>query len=404
MMNRRLLWLAQLGCLCALLSGCMSRGGLAERATRAMLDPAISPREELRLEQRLIALQPESDRFLSEAFFPIGLYDVPEEALTEVAAAGFNMVIAGGKDASYLARAQAVGLRVIPYIDAPHMAADVARAAGRRTLFAWYLFDEPDLNALPPKEYLELAKLLRAVESTRPIFLTVSSPENYSAYVAGCDILAADPYPIRRREPELNDLRRVPQWIEAARAAAGPRPVWAIMQAFFAEPAWPRNPTPQELRAMVFMALNHGASGILFFSYKSGDRPITQQADLFPAIARLVGELNALHAALLVPPTEADFDVQVVEEHIPATAPKAPEGRAPLDCSLRLFLDAQLFIAVNPDSWKKTARLSMPSSVAGKSMEELFLDSPTQQSLTVPLSHPLDLSFEPFQAHIFWIR
>ena len=82
-----------------------------------MLDPATSPREELRLEQRLIALGPESDRFLPEAFFPIGLYDVPEEALPEIAAAGFNTVVDGGKDASYLARAQAVGLRVIPYID-----------------------------------------------------------------------------------------------------------------------------------------------------------------------------------------------------------------------------------------------------------------------------------------------
>ena len=404
MMNRsKLLWLAQLGCLCALLSGCVSSGGLAERATRNMLDPATSPLDGLRLEQRLIALRPESDRFLPEAFFPVGLYDVPEDALTEIAAAGFNTVVNGGKDASYLARARAVGLRVIPYIDTVHMAADVANAADRRTLFAWYLFDEPDLNALSPTEYMELAKLLRAVESQRPIFLSVQSPENYSAYVAGCDILAVDPYPIQHREPELNDLRRVPRWIEAARAAAGPRPVWAVMQAFFAEPIWPRNPTPQELRAMVFMALNHGASGILFFSYKSGDRPITQQAELFPAIARLVGEINALHAPLLVPPTPVDFNVQVVEEHVPATAPTASEDRAPLDCSLRSFLDVQLFIAVNPDSWKKTARLSMPSSVAGKAMEELFLDSPPQ-SLTVPVSHPFDITFEPFQTRVFWIR
>jgi hypothetical protein len=167
---------------------------------------------------------------------------------------------------------------------------------------------------------------------------------------------------------------------------------------------------------MAFMALNHGASGILFFSYKSGDRPITQQADLFPAVGRLVGQLNALRAPLLVPPTATDFNVQVVEEHVPATAPKASEDRAPLDCSLRPFLDAHLFIAVNPDSWKKTARLSMPSSVEGKAMEELFPDSPPQvpqqsaplhaagQALTVPVSHPLELSFEPFQTRIFWIR
>jgi enoyl-CoA hydratase/carnithine racemase len=73
------------------------------------------------------------------------------------------------------------------------MAADVASAAGRRTLFAWYLFDEPDLNALSAGAYLQLAKLCRAAESRRPILLSVQSPDNYAAYVAGCDILAVDP-------------------------------------------------------------------------------------------------------------------------------------------------------------------------------------------------------------------
>ncbi|MGD1000309.1 MAG: hypothetical protein ABSA67_06375 [Candidatus Brocadiia bacterium] len=402
MMNR-LLWLAQLGCLCALLSGCALSGGSAERTTRDMLDPATSPRQEILLQEHLIALAPDSDRFLAEAFFPIGLYDVPEEALPEVAAAGFNTVVNGGKDASYLARAQALGLRVIPYIDMAHMAADVASAAGRRTLFAWYLFDEPDLNALSATAYLELVKLFRAAESRRPLFLTVQSPDNYADYAAGCDILAVDPYPIQHLAPELNDLRRVPQWIEAARAAAGPKPVWAVMQAFFAAPMWPRNPTPQELRAMVFMALNHRASGIVFFSYKSGDRPITQHADLFPAIERLVGEINALRGPLLAPPTPVDFNVQVLEEQVPPAAPKPPEDRAPLDCSLRTFMDAQLFIAVNPDFWKKTTRLSMPPSVVGKSLVEIFPDSPTQP-LTVPRTHPFDITFEPYQTRIFWTR
>jgi len=50
MMNR-LLWLAQLGCLCALLSGCALSGGSAERTTRDMLDPATSPRQEILLEE-----------------------------------------------------------------------------------------------------------------------------------------------------------------------------------------------------------------------------------------------------------------------------------------------------------------------------------------------------------------
>ena len=141
---------------------------------------------------------------------------------------------------------------------------------------------------------------------------------------------------------------------------------------------------------MVFMALNHGASGILFFSYKSGDRPITQQRGPVPG-GRTAGrrDQRAARARCSCRRRRRTSMCRCVEEHVPAAAPKASEDRAPLDCSLRPFLDAQLFIAVNPDSWKKTARLSMPSSVAGKSMEELFLDPPAQP-LTVPVSHPLE--------------
>jgi hypothetical protein len=36
-------------------------------------------------------------------------------------------------------------------------------------------------------------------------------------------------------------------------------------------------------------------------------------------------------------------------------------------------------------------------------MEELFPDAPAQP-LTVPTARPLELSFEPFQTRVFWIR
>jgi len=416
--------------LCGLLTGCASREWMAERAAAEMLDPATPPREELRLRQQLIALAPDSDALLAGAFFPIGLYDVPEEALAEVAAAGFNLVVNGANEPAYLARAQALGLRVIPYVDTQHMAADVARASGSapapdallqkaaaRALFAWYLFDEPDLNGISAEDYLVLSKELRRVEKSRPIFLTVLLPENYSAFVAGCDILAPNSYPIQEERPERNNLRRVAEAVQAARAAAGARPVWAILQAFYAPPIWPRNPTPQELRAMVFLALNHGASGVIYFSYKSGDRPITRRPELFPAVERLNGQLNALRSALLAPPMEKAVSVQVVEERIPAPATwKVPEGREPVDCSLRPFLGAHLLITVNPDPWKKTARLILPETVAAKRAEEWFGDpdpaapdksclaAPPAQPLTAPSSAPLELPFEPYQVRIFWIR
>src|SRR3990172_6011362 len=107
------------------------------------------------------------------------------------------------------------------------MAQDVKNLHGATSVYGWYLFDEPDLNQVPHDEYGRLAKRLRRLDRDRPIFLTVWSPDRYREYVEDCDIFAPNPYPIRHVEPELNDLRSVGETVEAARAAAGSKPVWA---------------------------------------------------------------------------------------------------------------------------------------------------------------------------------
>jgi len=284
-----------------LAAGCAGPWRAARLAAR-MRNPGVPPRKRLRLRQELLALGADSQAFLAEAFFPLGLYDVPESALHQVAAAGFNLVVNADTEPEYLTRAESAGLRLIPYIRLQRMEEDVRLAGPARPIFAWYLVDEPDLNGVPPGEYRALANRLRKLDPERPIFLTVWSPDRYAEYAEACDILAPNPYAIRHEEPAENDLRQVAAALDAARSAAEGKPVWAVIQAFRAPPHWPRLPTPQEVRAMVFLALNHGADGIIYFSYRSGDRPITERRALFQEITRLNGHLRALRGALLVRP------------------------------------------------------------------------------------------------------
>jgi hypothetical protein len=356
------------------------------------------------LRQKLVALTPESERYLADAFFPIGLYDVPESALQEVAAAGFNLVVNGDKEPPYLFRAEAAGIRVIPYVNTDDMAADARKAKVSRALFAWYLFDEPDLNDVSPEEYRELLAQLRKADETRPVYLTVVSSKNFAVYADGCGILAPNPYPIRHLEAEENDLCEVARAVDRARAAAGTRPVWAVIQTFWAEPIWLRNPTPDELRAMTFLALNHGASGIIYFSYKSGDRPITQHRELFAAIRELNGQISALRGALLAPTVKWDFDVQVLQETAPPEAMplRIPERPVRLDCSLRAFRDAHLLIAVNPDSWGKKADIALPRTFPGLEIAELFGGPDAVKGPRC--GERVELDFQPYQVRIFWIR
>ena len=380
--------------LSAILTGCVGRSRQVEQYAAAMLHPRTTPRESLHYRQRLREMAPEAEPYLADAFFPIGLYDVPESALQEIAAAGFNLVANGGKDALYLRRAEAAGLKVIPYINAEKMARDVRRVKGRRSVFAWYLWDEPDLNDLEPEEYHTLAKQLHTLDESRPIFLTICSPTRYKDFIESADIFAPNPYPIRHKDAAKNNLRTVGLVIDRARAAAGDRPVWAILQAFWAQPTWPRNPTPHELRAMAFIALNHGVDGILYFSYKSGDRPITRHPILFAEIKRINGQVSALRGALLKKPLDRSLLGDAFHRAL------ADGG---IDYSVRTFRGAMLFIAVNPEPASKTIAASLSGLAGGKQIRELFIPG-EEKAEEIVAGQKLRLKFHPFEVKIFWIE
>lgn len=395
----------------SLLCGCASPSERAERALARMCRPDVTPREEIVLRQEIINRVPESEPLLTRLFFPIGLYDVPEDALFDVAAAGFNLILNGDTTPSYLGRAAACGLRVIPYIRVEHMAEDVKGAAGARPLFAWYLFDEPDLNNMTPEKYGDLSRTLRALDPTRPIFLTVLSPRRYAEYAADCDIFATTVYPVHHEDEQENKLWAVAWATEAAVRAAKGRPVWTVLQAFFGEPAWERNPTPEEVRVMAFLALNHGSSGILYFSYKSGDKPLPEQTELYDGIVSLNAELAALRGPLLTPPLRWKPALKVIDEDpaddvqfIQFEEKPAPVPTPAIDCSLRRFGKAHLFIAVNADPWSKTMEIALPSALAGRPIVEIYGDP--EDSVKDKLSEDgrIELDFGPHDVRLFWIE
>lgn len=395
----------------ALLCGCASPSEKSARAFARLNQAGVTPREEIALRQEIISRAPESEPYLSRLFFPIGLYDVPEAALFDVAAGGFNLILNGDTTPTYLGRAAACGLRVVPYIRIEHMAEDVKSARGAKPLFAWYLFDEPDLNDMPPEKYSLLAGQLRALDPTRPIFLTVLSPRRYAEYAGECDIFATTVYPVRHEDEQDNNLWPVAWATDAAVRAAKGRPVWAVLQAFFGEPAWERNPTPEEVCVMAFLALNHGASGILYFSYKSGDKPLPEQTDLYDGIVNLNSQLAALRGPLLTPPLRWKPKLNVIDEEpaegvqfVQLEEKPSPAPVPPIDCSLRRFGNAHLFIAVNADPWSKTIEIALPSALAGRPITEIYGDPDDSIKDKLPNDARIELGFGAHDVRLFWIE
>lgn len=364
-----------------------------------MVDPRRSIRQQLTSQQRLIGLGPHSEPYLDRAFFPIGLYDVPAHALDEMAAAGFNLVVNAQKEEAYLARCEALGLRAIPYIDLDDMGADVRKASQTRAIHSWYICDEPDLNRVSPEAVQDHFRALRRADPERPIYLTVWSPRRYADFIHYCDVFAPNPYPIIHTDAAQNDLRRVSLAVQAARRLAGDRPVWAIIQAFWAKPWWPRSPTAEELRAMVYLALNQGAKGIIYFSYRSGDQAITGHKDLFAMIRKVNGELSALKPLLLKNPFPGSA-LSVSSADADAATAEGDQGAPLLDCSLRRFGDRRLLIAVNPDPVPRTAAIRIAEAGPAPAIAiELFTgkDQPAMDASR-------KLSFRPLQVRVFLLK
>jgi hypothetical protein len=227
--------------------------------------------------------------------FPIGIYGVPSTndfpALRE---AGFNLVV-GAASQPYLNAAQACGLRVIAYLPG-ESTPRVRKALDRHpALWAWYLFDEPDLHRVSPAEIVSSLKSLRRSGLRKPTVLTLC--QGYEALDYGYipDILMIDRYPI----PWL-PLANFGQHVKMARLGISrEKPLIAIIQAFDWS-AYPglltaaedlRPPTAQELRCMVYEALARGANGIFFYEFDGGWK-IREHPEVWGALKTVVREIN----------------------------------------------------------------------------------------------------------------
>ncbi|KAI9031440.1 hypothetical protein DFJ74DRAFT_764504 [Hyaloraphidium curvatum] len=181
--------------------------------------------------------------------------------------------------------AHANGLRVQynlrhTYRNLSQLLREVREFRDHPALHSWYTADEPD-GFDEDERYPRLAyELCRREDPHHPVALVLNCRDFRTAdFVPAADILYADPYPIGVdcsrcdagfgccgcdmcapsggvREVAL----RTGRMVDAMRGKFGP--AWIVVQAFGPESWWSRHPTPAELRAMVYLALAEGATGI----------------------------------------------------------------------------------------------------------------------------------------------
>jgi hypothetical protein len=234
-----------------------------------------------------------------QPFFPLGMYfgDSPTspDALPDLqtfSGSSFNTLMDYAiNDGSleeierYLDEANRLGLKVIysikdlysgtrwypkqigPWTTVPEMVTGIVdRFKGHPALLAWYLNDELPVSFLP--QLTERYETVRKLDPDHPTWIVLYQVGELEQYLPTFDVLGTDPYPIPSAP-----IRRAADWtIRTVEAVNDRRAVWMVPQAhnwsvYNRNEKPVRGPTYEEMRAMAFLCIVHGAKGLVFYSF-----------------------------------------------------------------------------------------------------------------------------------------
>jgi len=258
-------------------------------------------------------------------FYPVGIYlaEATQEDMERISKAGFNTILSYRygyeSDATrYMNCAQKNNLKVIYSIKDLYDGAlwfpkrgktsvqltreYVNRFRDHPALLAWNTNDEFGPEWMPKLSLMY--QLVSELDPNHPVYMVHNAPGEYPCYYPVTDIFATDPYPVPSRP-----LTEVSEWVEwAIKAMKNNKPVWAVLQlhdqGYYDKVSGGREPSYEEQRCMTYLAIVHGAQGILYYSYfdllhSSGIKEIGQFEERWGQICRIVKEIEELTPVLL---------------------------------------------------------------------------------------------------------
>jgi len=189
-------------------------------------------------------------------------------------------------------------------------------------LLFYQLIDEPPAQLAPKLRVFR--QVLEAVDPERTGFSCLCSIHDKGSLIEEWDpaMLAYDCYPLHRSSA-AGDFGPFAANVDTAYRMADGRPLWMVVQACGHGLPGLRIPTPEEIRAMTYLSVAHGARGVFFFLYTSN----TQNEHLigldelplqFVEVSRLALQLRAMGPTLLglervgpAPQANGELDVQM---------------------------------------------------------------------------------------------
>ena len=256
--------------------------------------------------------------------------------MDEIADSPFNCVlnyglnhVPKGRMLAYLDRARQKGLKVIyclndvyptaTYINSweglagnqPIADAVVDAYKEHPAMLAWYLNDELPAELEPRLE--QYYHRVASADPNHPCFIVLCNMPEVKLFPATTDIIGVDLYPVPKSPVTI-----VSDEAEIAKAAvAFHKPLWLVPQAFgwyqytsenkdrghnpsAAELKEGRAPTYEETRCMTYLALTHGAKGLIYYCYYDL-RVLHQYQKMWGELKSIAAEVKTLSPMLLSP-------------------------------------------------------------------------------------------------------
>lgn len=320
-------------------------------------------------------------------FFPTAVWCQDPVNATRYQDAGINLYVAlwKGPTEEQLATLKAAGMPVVCEQNAVGL-----RHLKDPVIAGWMHGDEPD-NAqslgegkgwgLPvqPKEIVAEYRTIKARDPSRPVLLNLGQGVAWDgwygrnvpaeraaefaerAYVPGGDIVSFDIYPAVHDRPEVaGKLWYVAQGVERLRAWCAPRQrVWSCIEASRIGNV-NRKPTPDEIRAEVWMAVARGATGIIYFVHQFAptfvEASLLGDPELLAAVREINRELHELAPFLNGRP-------------VPGLKVAGAPASVPVAATLRRFRNARCVIAANLRDETVMVKFTLPGAKGWKPVD-----------------------------------
>lgn len=270
-------------------------------------------------------------------FFALGTYRDPSDSLLRfdgLSQAGFNLThdylfehrTQNSETArKYLDAAHAAGIKVFMGLprekvsrrDYKWIQEFVGELMDHPALLLWYVSDEPEIRGLEPSVLTNVRNAIRMVDPFHPTAVVYCKPEGFSGWADCQDIQWHDPYPL---DVKPSPLSMVEDWVNAARKAVGKTsPTWTVLQAhdlrFYNTPrkkaqekyGAPNQPSPEQTRAMAFLALSAGTDGLIWYWLPHSTYDLVNEAPkVWKGICDVIRLLKRMEPWLTAEETSAD--------------------------------------------------------------------------------------------------